>query len=79
MTRFWQFFKRLFNIQVQENQGFLLFSSVISGLIYTYSNPPTVKEIISKLPAEYISFEGALAAYSTTLGGLSSTTGLGSV
>ena len=59
MTRFWHFFKRVFNIQVQENQGFLLFSSAISGLIYTYSNPPIVKEIISKLPAEYISFEGA--------------------
>lgn len=49
----------MFNIQIQENQGFLLFSSAISGLIYTYSNPPIVKEIISKLPAEYISFEGA--------------------
>ena len=59
MTRFWTYFKRIFNIQVQENQGFLLFSSAISGLIYTYSNPPIVKEIISKLPAEYISFEGA--------------------
>ena len=51
--------KRIFNIQIQENQGCLLFSSAISGLIYTYSNPPIVKEIISKLPAEYISFEGA--------------------
>ena len=59
MIRFWHVFKRVFNIQVQENQGLLLFSSAISGLIYTYSNPPIVKEIISKLPAEYISFEGA--------------------
>ena len=59
MVRFWQFFKRVFNIQVQENQGMLLFSSAISGLIYTYSNPPIVKEIISKLPPEWISFEGA--------------------
>ena len=59
VSRFWTYFKRLLNIQIQENQGFLLFSSAISGLIYTYSNPPIVKEIISKLPAEYISFEGA--------------------
>ena len=59
MNRFWTYFKRIFNIQIQENQGFLLFSSAISGLIYTYSNPPIVKEIISKLPAQYISFEGA--------------------
>ena len=59
MTRFWLFFKRVFNIQIQENQGFLLFSSAISGLIYTYSNPPICKEIISKLPPEWISFEGA--------------------
>ena len=53
------FIRRVFNIQIQENQSWLLFSSSISGLIYTYSNPPIVKEIISKLPAEYISFEGA--------------------
>lgn len=59
MIRFWEYFKRIFNIQIQENQGFLLFSSAISGMIYTYSNPPIVKEIVSKLPAEYISFEGA--------------------
>lgn len=59
MLRFLNLFKNMLNIQVQENQGYLLFSSAISGLIYTYSNPPIVKEIISKLPAEYISFEGA--------------------
>ena len=52
------FLKRLFNIQIQENQSYLLFSCSVSGLIYTYSNPPIVKEIISKLPPEYISFEG---------------------
>lgn len=59
MLRFLNLFKNMLNIQVQENQVYLLFSSAISGLIYTYSNPPIVKEIISKLPAEYISFEGA--------------------
>ena len=63
--------KRIFNIQIQENQEFLLFSSAISGLIYTYSNPPIVKEIISKLPAEYISFEGAWFCMSAlTIGAL---------
>ena len=45
VNRFWTYFKRMFNIQIQENQGCLLFSSAISGLIYTYSNPPIVKEI----------------------------------
>lgn len=59
MRNILSFLKRLFNIQIQENQGYLLFSSAISGLIYTYSNPPIVKEIISKLPPEWISFEGA--------------------
>ena len=57
----------MFNIQVQENQGMLLFSSAISGLIYTYSNPPIVKEIISKLPPEWISFEGAWFCLSALL------------
>lgn len=59
MVRVWHFLKRMLNIQVQDNQGYLLFSSSMCGLIYTYANPPIVKEIVSKLPAEYISFEGA--------------------
>ena len=61
------FLKRVFNIQIQQNQGYLLFSSAISGLIYTYSNPPIVKEIISKLPPEYISFEGAWCCLSALI------------
>ena len=36
MMRFWNFFKRILNIQVQKNQGWLLMSSSVSGLIYTY-------------------------------------------
>lgn len=62
--------KRIFNIQVQDNQGCLLFSSSISGLIWTYSNPAIVKEIISKLPAEWISFDGAWCCLSMLMMGM---------
>ena len=57
MTRFWNFFKRIFNIQVQKNQGWLLMSSSVSGLIYTYTHPVIVKATISNLPERYISLE----------------------
>ena len=70
MVRLWHSLKRVLNIQVQDNQGCLLISSSISGLIYTYSNPPIVKEIISKLPAEYISFEGAWFCLSSLIIGV---------
>ena len=57
MTRFWNLFKRIFNIQVQKNQGWLLMSSSVSGLIYTYTHPVIVKATISNLPERYISLE----------------------
>ena len=57
MTRFWNFFKSVFKIQVQKNQGWLLMSSSISGLIYTYTHPVIVKATISNLPERYISLE----------------------
>lgn len=41
---------RFLNIKVQPNQGILLASSSISGLLYAYSNPMIVKEVISSLP-----------------------------
>ena len=57
MMRFWNFFKRILNIQVQKNQGWLLMSSSVSGLIYTYTHPVIVKATISNLPERYISLE----------------------
>jgi len=69
VTRFWTYFKRILNIQVQENQGILLFSSAISGFIYTYSHAPVMKEIMSKLPPEYISAEAAWFCLSSLIMG----------
>lgn len=57
MTRFWLYFKKLFNLKIQENQGVLLFSSATAGLIYTYTHPVIVKATISNLPEQYISIE----------------------
>ena len=45
------------NLKVQKNQGWLLTSSSVSGLIYTYTHPVIVKATISNLPEKYISLE----------------------
>lgn len=48
---------RFLNLKVQKNQGWLLMSSSVSGLIYTYTHPVIVKATISNLPERYISLE----------------------
>ena len=48
---------RFLNLKVQKNQGWLLMSSSVSGLIYTYTHPVIVKATISNLPEKYISLE----------------------
>lgn len=48
---------RFLNIKVQPNQGILLVSSSLSGLMYAYSNPMIVKEVISNLPPQWLSIE----------------------
>lgn len=48
---------KFLNLKVQKNQGWLLMSSSVSGLIYTYTHPVIVKATISNLPEQYISLE----------------------
>ena len=48
---------RFLNLKVQKNQVWLLMSSSVSGLIYTYTHPVIVKATISNLPERYISLE----------------------
>lgn len=60
MKKMWGIFKNLMNIKVQKNQGWLLMSSSVSGLIYTYTHPVIVKATISNLPERYISIEALL-------------------
>lgn len=53
----WNVLAKFLNLKVQKNQGWLLMSSSVSGLIYTYTHPVIVKATISNLPEQYISLE----------------------
>ena len=55
--KIWNVLTRFLNLKVQKNQGWLLMSSSVSGLIYTYTHPVIVKATISNLPEKYISLE----------------------
>lgn len=55
--KIWNIFARFLNLKIQKNQGWLLMSSSVSGLIYTYTHPVIVKATISNLPEKYISLE----------------------
>lgn len=61
---------RFLNIKVQPNQGILLASSSISGLLYAYSNPMIVKEIVSKLPPQWLSIEAIWCSAATLIIGI---------
>ena len=58
---------RFLNIKVQPNQGILLASSSISGLMYAYSNPMIVKEVVSNLPPQWLSIEAIWCSIATCL------------
>lgn len=61
---------RFLNIKVQPNQGMLLASSSVSGLLYAYSNPMIVKEIVSKLPPQWLSVEAIWCSIATLVVGM---------
>lgn len=61
---------RFLNIKVQPNQGILLASSSISGLMYAYSNPMIVKEVVSNLPPQWLSIEAIWCSIATLIIGM---------
>lgn len=61
---------RFLNIKVQPNQGILLASSSLSGLMYAYSNPMIVKEVISSLPPQWLSIEAIWCSIATLIIGM---------
>lgn len=48
---------KLFNLKLDKNQFYIVLSLLISGFLITYISPTIVKDIYSKLPAEWIAFE----------------------
>lgn len=52
------------NIKPDENQKWLLLSTLFSGLLVTYSNPTLTKAIISALPAEWLAISALFGSIS---------------
>lgn len=48
---------KLFNLKLDKNQVYIVLSLLVSGFLLTYISPTIVKDIYSKLPAEWIAFE----------------------
>ena len=60
----------LLNINVQKNQGWLLMSSCVSGLIYAFSFAPIQKEVVSKMPTQFLSLQALWFCVSALLIGI---------
>lgn len=52
------------NLKIDNNQMWILLSLLFSGFLLTYISPTIVKEIYSKLPAEWIAFESLFSSIS---------------
>ena len=57
----------MLNLQVDNNQKWILISLFISGLMMTYINPRITKEIFSELPAEFIAAQALVMSVTTFL------------
>lgn len=64
------FLKDLLNIKIQKNQGVLILSSCITGFIFCYTGAKIQKEIITELPAEFLSIQSLWFCISTLLVGI---------
>ena len=60
----------MLNIKVQRNQGLLLSCSCITGLLFCYTSPAIQKEIITNLPAEFLSVQSLWWCMSALLIGI---------
>lgn len=54
----------ILNLKLDNNQIWILLSLLFSGFLLTYISPTIVKDIYSKLPAEWIAFESLFASIS---------------
>lgn len=62
--------QRLLNLKVQKNQGLLLACSTVTGFLFCYISPRVEKEIISSLPAEFLSVQSLWWCLSALLIGI---------
>lgn len=62
--------EKALNIRVQKNQGLLLACSTVTGFLFCYVSAPLQKEVVSKLPAEFLSFQSLWWCFSALLVGV---------
>ena len=62
--------QKLLNLKVQKNQGLLLTCSTITGFLFCYISPRIQKEIVSNLPAEFLSVQSLWWCLSALLIGI---------
>ena len=70
MKRIMSFVENRLNIRIQRNSGVIFISMAISIIMGGYSNPRIMKEIVSNLPAQYLSIESLSFCVSTLLIGM---------
>ena len=70
MIQIAQFIESRLNIKLNRNSNALFLSMALSVMLYSYSNPCIVKEIVSSLPAQYLSVESLSFFISTLLVGM---------
>ena len=57
-------FLNALNLKFDNNQMWILLSLLFSGFLLTYISPTIIKDIYSKLPAEWIAFESLFGSIS---------------
>lgn len=70
MKRIMSFVENRLNIRIQRNSGVIFMSMALSIMFGGYSNPCIVKEIVSNLPAQYLSIESLSFCVSTLIIGM---------
>jgi len=69
-VRILSFIEDRLNIRIQKNSGILYLSLFFAVLMNTYANPRIIKEIVSCLPAQYLSIESLTICVSNLLIGM---------
>lgn len=62
--------QKALNLKVQKNQGLLLICSTITGFLFCYISPQIQKEIVTALPAEFISIQSLWWCFSALMIGI---------
>jgi len=70
MKRLLSFIDQRLNIKIKKNCGMLYATLFFSVLMNTYANPCIIKEIVSSLPAQYLSIESLTICISNLLIGM---------